>query len=150
MAMTGHCGALKHYNFRLFWCGQILSLIGSWMQGIAQSWLILILADPVSASQVLTHGGDVTAAAHTVSPAIQAISKSISGRGSISGKAIPVLVLTLFAGVVIDRVNKRRLLVVTQIGYMLCALVIGLLIRAQIVQINEVMIVAFVVGGSCI
>ena len=40
--------ALKHRNFRIFWTGQLISLIGTWMQNLAQGWLVLTLTDPYS------------------------------------------------------------------------------------------------------
>ena len=59
-ARTRHTGgafrALRHRNFRLFWIGQMISLIGTWAQNLAQGWLIVLLVDPV-AREMLRHGG---------------------------------------------------------------------------------------------
>ncbi len=144
----GHGGplrALKHYNFRAFWFGQLFSLIGSWMQGLAQSWLIILLADPAAAQHVLHSGGDTASAVQHTSAAVQATANRYSGLVNFFN-GLPILVLTLFAGVIIDRVNKRKLLIVTQIGMSLCALTLGLLIRSGQVTISDVMIVALVLG----
>jgi MFS family permease len=84
--------ALKHRNYRLFFAGQLISLTGTWMQNIAQPWLVYSL---------------------TGSPLYLGI---VSFAASI-----PTLTLTLGAGVVIDRLPKRGLLIVTQTWMMLLA-----------------------------
>src|SRR4051812_21404134 len=76
---------LTHRNFRLFWVGQTLSLIGTWMQSMAQGWLALELSN--SAFTV----GAVAAAG-----------------------APPILVLSLPAGVLVDRRDKLRLVITAQ------------------------------------
>jgi MFS family permease len=77
--------ALRNPNYRLFWCGQIVSMIGTWMDRIAQAWLVLRLTDSPLALGILT-----------------------------ACQTFPVLLLALFGGVIADRVPKRRLLVITQ------------------------------------
>jgi MFS family permease len=109
--------AFRHRNFRLFWIGQLVSLVGTWMQQVAQSWLILQLTgDPVAL-------GAVAAAQFT-----------------------PVLVLGLFAGVVADAVPKRNALVATQVGALVLALVLGLLVAAGSVQVWHVFLLAALLG----
>src|SRR5512143_1454996 len=77
--------ALKHRNYQLFFTGQLISLIGTWMQNVSQPWLVY----------------DLT--------------KSPMYLGVVSfASAIPVIILSLFAGVFIDRVPKRKLLLITQ------------------------------------
>src|SRR5436305_5916246 len=78
-------GALAHRNFRLFFFGQGISLIGTWMQNVAQGWLVLEL---------------------TNSPFYVGL---VSALGSLG-----VLLLTIYAGIVADRTNKHRLVVITQ------------------------------------
>src|SRR5688572_33097980 len=78
-------GALSHRNFRLFLFGQSVSLTGTWMQSVAQGWLVLDL---------------------TNSPFYVGL---VSALGSLG-----VLLFTLYAGVVADRVDKRRTVVLTQ------------------------------------
>src|SRR5438128_12681676 len=91
-------GALRHRNFRLFILGQFVSLCGSWMQTVALGWLALELSN--SALQV----GLVT-----------------------SFGALPVLLFTLYGGVIADRVNRRRALLILQ-SLLLCdAVALGLL-----------------------
>src|SRR3989442_12319626 len=78
-------GALSHRNFRLFFLGQAVSLSGTWMQTVAQGWLVLQLTD---------------------SPFFVGV---VSAVGSLG-----VLLFTLYAGVVADRADKRRTGVLTQ------------------------------------
>ena len=85
-------GALRHRNFRLYWSGQVISLIGTWMQSVSQPWLVLELGG--SALQV----GSVTAL-----------------------QFAPALFLSPFAGVLADRFDKRSLLMVTQVLAMIQA-----------------------------
>ncbi len=84
--------ALRHRDFRLFYVGQLVSLIGTWMQSLAQSWLILIL----------TH----SAFALGLVGALQ---------------FLPVLFLSAFGGLIADRAPKRNLLLGTQSAQMLLA-----------------------------
>ena len=82
--------ALRNRNFRLFWTGNFLSNIGTWMQNVAQGWLVLTLTNSSFWLGVVGFAG-----------------------------SIPFLIFTLLGGVVADRVNKRRLLLVTQTAMML-------------------------------
>jgi MFS family permease len=77
---------VRHRNFRLFWIGQTLSLMGTWMQTMAQGWLALQLSN----------------------------SAFLVGLVSSIG-SLPILVLSLPAGVVADRVNKLRLVTICQV-----------------------------------
>jgi MFS family permease len=85
-------GALAHRNFRLFFFGQGVSLIGTWMQSVAQGWLVLTL---------------------TNSPFYVGL---VSALGSFG-----VLAFTLYAGIIADRTDKRRTVVITQTLSMLLA-----------------------------
>lgn len=77
--------AFKHRDYRLFFAGQFVSLVGTWMQNIAQPWLVY----------------DLT--------------KSPMYLGVVAfAPAVPVLFLSLYAGVFVDRVSKRKLLILTQ------------------------------------
>ena len=73
--------ALRHRNFRLFWGGQVISLIGTWMQTVAQGYLVYHL----------THSAVLLGVVTTLA-------------------TLPVLLLTLFGGVLADRLPKRRVL----------------------------------------
>jgi predicted MFS family arabinose efflux permease len=110
-------GAFRHLNYQLYWSGQLLSLFGTWMQSVAQAWLVLRLSN--SAWQV----GAVTALQFT-----------------------PVTLLGLVGGVVSDRVNKRRALLVTNSCAALQALALGLLTISGHVTIAHVMVMAALLG----
>ncbi len=111
--------ALRHPNYRLYWTGQSVSLIGTWMQSVAQAWLVLQLTgSPIDL-------GIVTAL-----------------------QTLPVLFVSSFAGVVVDRVRKRDLLVCTQSSQMLLALMLGLLVLTHTVQIWHVYVLAALLGLS--
>lgn len=110
-------GALTHRNFRLFFFGQGVSLIGTWMQSVAQGWLVLTL---------------------TNSPFFVGL---VSGLGSLG-----VLAFTLYAGVVADRRDKRRLIVRTQALSMVLALVLATLVWTNVVTVWHVMALATMLG----
>jgi MFS family permease len=106
-------GALAHRNFRLFFLGQGVSLIGTWMQSVALGWLVLELTNSafaVGLNQALRSAG--------------------------------VLVFTLYGGTVVDRVDKRRLIVVTQVLQMGEALALGALVSWRALRVWEVMALA--------
>jgi len=109
--------ALRHRNYRLFFVGQLVSLIGTWMQSVAQGWLVLQLTgDPV-------YLGLVAAAQFT-----------------------PVLLLGLFGGVLADGLPKRRTLMVTQSVSMLLAFVLFGLTVTDNVGVEQVLVLALLLG----
>jgi MFS family permease len=109
--------ALRHPNFRLFWLGQLVSLAGTWMQSVAQGWLLHRL----TASALML--------------------------GLLSfAQFIPVLPLALWAGVVADRVDKRRLLLLTQALMLVQASLLALAVSSGVVQPWMVLGLAFVYG----
>jgi MFS family permease len=109
--------ALRHRNYRLFFAGQAVSLVGTWMQQVAQAWLILELTnDPFML-------GLVTAAAF-----------------------LPVLVLGLFGGLVADALPKRRTLIATQTVQMLLAFVLGVLTATGRVEVWQILVLATLLG----
>ncbi len=105
--------ALRHRNFRLYFFGQLTSLTGTWMQSVAQSWLVLKLTN----SPLML--GLVTFANY-----------------------LPVLLVALFAGVVVDHVDRRRLIIVAQVLMMLSALVLAALTWTGAVRVEHVVILA--------
>jgi MFS family permease len=110
-------GALAHRNFRLFLFGQTVSLTGTWMQSIAQGWLVLQL---------------------TNSPFYVGL---VSALGSIG-----VLLFTLYAGVVADRTDKRRVVIITQSLLMLQAFALAALVATGKVTVESVMALAAFLG----
>lgn len=114
--ITGRAFAsLRHRNFRIFWWGQVLSLTGTWMQSTALGWLVLTTTD----SEFLL--GLTTAV-----------------------QSLPILVLTLYAGVVADRFDKRRILVAALAFSMLQALLLAVLVDTG--RITYGLILALVVA----
>jgi len=110
-------GALAHRNFRLFLFGQTVSLTGTWMQSIAQGWLVLQLTD---------------------SPFYVGL---VSALGSVG-----VLLFTLYAGVVADRSDKRRVVTITQTLLMLQAFALAALVATGKVTVENVMALALFMG----
>jgi MFS family permease len=109
--------ALSVPNYRRFFIGQAISLVGTWMQSVAQSWLVLVLTG--SGTQL----GAVVAL-----------------------QTLPVLLLGPYGGVVADRVDKRRLMVALQTMMGLLALVLGLLTVTGAVRLWQVYLLAFLLG----
>ena len=110
-------GALKHRNYRFFWMGQLISLIGTWMQGMAQVWLVLQL---------------------TNSPFLLGLTSAI--------QFMPVLVFSLLAGVIIDRIPKQKILIATQVSLLILALILGILTLIGIVRYWHILILAGLLG----
>ena len=110
-------GALAHRNFRLFLFGQTVSLTGTWMQSIAQGWLVLQLTD---------------------SPFYLGL---VSALGSLG-----VLLFTLYAGVVADRTDKRRVVIITQSLLMVQAFLLAALVASGRVTVGSVMLLAAFLG----
>lgn len=109
--------SLGHWNFRVFWSGQVVSLIGTWMQSVAQGWLVLTLTnDPVALGVVA------------------------------ACQFVPVLIFGLFAGVFADSLPKRNSLVGTQATALLLALVLGTLVATNTVQVWHVYVLAVLLG----
>lgn len=114
--------ALRHRNFRLYWYGQLISQVGSWMQGIGQTWLVLQLTH--SAWQLGLVG------------ALQ---------------ALPVLLFSLAGGVLADRWPKRRVLLWTRSAAMIQALLLWALVAGGVVQLWHVYTLALLLGlTSCL
>src|SRR6187402_55240 len=91
--------AFRHRNYRLFWTGMLVSLIGTWMQSVGQAWLVLEKTnDPIALGLVA------------------------------AAQFMPVLFLGLFGGIVADAVSKRKALYVTQTVAGLLALTLAFLV----------------------
>lgn len=109
--------AFQSYNYRLFWFGQLISLTGSWMQTTGQAWLVLRLTNSPFAIGLVT--------------ALQ---------------TLPILLFSLFGGVLADRVPKRQFLMFTQIVAGLQALVLAMLVSSQRVQLWHIYGLALLLG----
>ena len=109
--------ALRHRNFRLFWTGYMVSLVGTWMQIVARGWLVL----------ELTH--------------------SPFWLGMVGfANAVPVLLLSLWAGEVADRVSKRVLVLWTQILSMLATFALAALTLTGLIEVWHVMAISVFMG----
>ncbi len=114
---THTLAALRYPNFRLYFVGQLISLSGSWMQTIAQGWLVFQLT-----REELWLGVVACAA------------------------GVPSLLLSPFAGVIVDRVPRRRLLLITQTAQMILAFILAVLTFTGTVQVAHIVVLAFLVG----
>ena len=109
--------AMRHRNFQLYFGGQLVSNIGTWMQIIAQGWVVY------------------------------QISRSELSLGLVAfASAIPVLVISPWGGVVVDRVSRRKLLILTQSGAMLLAFILATLMFQNAVQEWHVVVLAALLG----
>jgi MFS family permease len=110
--------SLRVRNYRLFASGQILSLTGTWMQRVAQDWLVL----------QLTHSG----VALGITTALQ---------------FLPMLLFGMYGGLLADRYPKRRLLIITQVASAVVAAALGALDVSGVVQAWHVYVLAFLLGA---
>lgn len=109
--------ALRHRNYRLFWTGQLVSLTGTWMQSIAQGWLVYLLT------------------------------KSALSLGVVSfSQFLPVLLFTLLGGVAADRFDRHKVVLCTQTASLLQAALLAALTLMGIVQLWHVIALAFLLG----
>jgi MFS family permease len=109
--------ALQVPNYRRYYGGQAISLIGTWMQMTAQAWLVL----------TLTHSAAALG-------------------GVIALQTLPVLLLAPYGGLVADRVNKRRVMIALQAAMGLQALVLGVLTVTGAVRVWEIAVLAVILG----
>lgn len=109
--------ALRHRNYRLYWLGQLSSVLAQNMEGVAQSWLVLEL---------------------TESPLLLGLTGLTF--------AIPTITLTLLGGVIADRADRRRIMIVSQLAFAVNFFALATLIVAGWIQLWHVMAVAFLSG----
>jgi MFS family permease len=113
----GTFAAMRHRNFQLYFGGQLISNIGTWMQVIAQAWVVYQIGH-----SALTLGLVAFAS------------------------AIPVLIVSPWAGVVVDRMPRRTLLMMTQSGAMILAFVMAALTFTHLIQEWQVIVLAALLG----
>jgi len=109
--------SLRHRDFALFWTGNFLSNIGTWMQNLALGWLVLEL---------------------TNSPFWLGLSGFLS--------SAPSLFFSLLGGAIADRLNRRKLMVFTQTAMMVLALILAILTSFRVVTIAEILAISFLTG----
>jgi MFS family permease len=108
---------LKQHNFLLYWLGQFVSLVGTWMQQLALSWVVL----------------DLTRSAFAL--------------GMVNFvSALPPALLLLYGGTIADRFSKRKVLILSQVIFLIGALVLAVLVRGGHLQIWHILTVAVVMG----
>lgn len=111
--------ALRHPNFRLFYTGQSISLLGSWMQSVALSWLVLVLTDS---------------------------SFYLGLVGAL--QTLPILLFSFWGGVVADNRSKYHVLFLTQGGMMLLAVALGVLVALNTLPIWLLCFLVFLAGTA--
>ncbi|HUS06253.1 MAG TPA: MFS transporter [Bryobacteraceae bacterium] len=109
--------AFEYREFRLLWVGACTSSIGTWMQTVAQSWLVFRLSQ----------------------------SAFMLGLDSFLGQ-IPIFLFSLLGGVIADRMDRRKLLVGSQVVQMTCAFSLAAMFAYFHVQVWEILALSFVVG----
>lgn len=109
--------ALKHKNYRFYFSGQLISLIGTWLQTVAQGWLVYDL---------------------TRSPFLVGLIGAV--------QFLPILVFGIIGGVLADKFDKRKLLILTQGISLILALILGILTLLGLINIWIIGIMAFLLG----
>jgi MFS family permease len=110
-------GSLRVRNYRLYFIGQLVSNTGTWMQTVAQSWLVLQLTDSGSALGL-----------------------------TVGLQFLPLLLFGVWGGLIADRVNKRRALIATQATYAALAVTLWALVATHNVDLWMVYVLAFALG----
>src|SRR6266851_9222194 len=108
---------LRYPNFRLYFSGQAISLIGTFLQVTAQAWVVWQLTHSEAALGIV---------------------------GMLN--ALPLLLFSLYAGVWVDRLDRRKLLIATQAASMLLAFVLAVLTQTGLVQIWHIYVLSFLLG----
>ena len=109
--------SLKIKEFRIYWFGMVVSLVGTWMQQMAQSWLVF----------ELTNSGFFLGVVGFFS-------------------SIPIFLFSLFGGAIADKYPKRNLLIITQVLFMASSLILGLLTSLKMVTVTQIIIIALANG----
>jgi MFS family permease len=113
----GMLSALRHPRYRLFWTGNFLSNIGNWMQNLAQGWLVLQLTNSVFLLGVVGFAA-----------------------------SLPTLVFSLVGGVIADRADRRRMMMITQGSMMMLAFLLSFLTWKNWINVEEVIVISFLAG----
>ncbi len=110
--------SLKVRDFRVYWFGALISLTGTWIQAVAQSWLVFELTKSAFLLGVV---GFLT--------------------------YLPIFFLSLFGGVMADRMNKRNILIFTQTAFMLLAFLLAVLTQLKLITPAQIMVIALLNGA---
>jgi MFS family permease len=109
--------SLKVKYFRIYWLGMFVSLVGTWIQTVALSWLVFQLTNSAFLLGVVGFLG-----------------------------SIPIFILSLFGGVLADRINKRNILIFTQAAFMLLAFLLAVLTQFKFITPTQIMLIALLNG----
>lgn len=109
--------SLKVRDFRIYWLGMFISLVGTWIQTVALSWLVFNLTNSAFLLGVVAFLG-----------------------------SIPIFLLSLFGGVVADRLNKRKILLFTQTIFMILAFILAISTQLKIITPDKIMLIALLNG----
>lgn len=115
--LRGSFSPLRHRNFSIYLGGQAISLIGTWLQITAQGWLVWKLTGSEASLGVVNMFG-----------------------------TLPLLILSPWTGIWADRLDRRKLLIITQIGAMLLAFVLAILVQTNLVQLWHVYGLSLLLG----
>lgn len=110
--------ALTNKNYQLYFWGQLISLIGTWLQIVAEGWLVFKLTNSAFLVGLIAAAGTV-----------------------------PTLLFSLFGGVLVDKFSKRNILLLTQFGSMILAFTLGMLTILNIINVVQIGILAFLLGA---
>ncbi len=116
--ITSAFPAFENKNYRLYFGGQLISLTGTWLQVVAQGWLVLKLTNSAFLIGLIT-----------------ALS------------TLPSLLFTLYGGVIVDRFEKKKILIFTQSAAMVLAFILGALTVTHVIQVWQIGVLAFLLGA---
>ena len=111
--------ALTHKDFRNYWLGQCVSLIGTWIQSVGLTWFVFSITD---------------------SPLLLSLLETV--------RFLPITLFSLFAGVLIDKYPKRKILLITQTVSMISAFTLSALVFTQMARYEYILVLALILGFS--
>src|SRR5258705_9813220 len=110
---------LRYPNFRLYLGGQAVSLIGTWLQSTAQAWVVWTLTGSEAALGIVS-----------------------------MLNALPLLFFGIYAGVWVDRIDRRKLLIATQVASMILAFILAVLTQTNLVQVWHIYLLSLLLGTA--
>ncbi len=116
-AFSNTFAAFRHYNYRLWFFGQLFSMVGTWMQSTAQGYLVYSL---------------------TGSPAYLGLVGFVSG--------VPSWLFMLYGGIIADRVPRRTLMIITQLAMMVLAFILAALVFLEVIEPWHILVLSFLLG----
>ena len=111
--------AFSYRDFRILWFGSFTSSIGTWMQSVAENWLVFSLTR----------------------------SAFFLGLDAFL-QQIPILLFSLFGGVIADRIDRRKMLLTSQYVQMTCAFALAVLVGLKVIQVWQILLLSFITGSA--